>query len=197
MLRLRTAWAVALLLLCITVYAQNTDAPDLRSRAEGLLQHVRDAVREGELGEATARAEALLLGLREAAPLRVRRALLVAGPPTGLGVYEPLPGGIVRDRQAFLYVEVEGFHRRPTTGDASVVSLTVSGDFFLEDGTPLGNRPLGTHTYVTHTPHGLTYFGPQLQLSARAPAGTYQVEVQVRDDVSGKTANARVRLLLP
>lgn len=197
MLRPRTLWAAGALLLGVTSYAQGISAPTLHRRLDGLLQRVQDSVREGALAEATARADALLLGLQEAAPLRVRRALLVARPPTGLGVYEPLQGEVVRDRQAFLYVEVEGFHRRPTAGDASAVSLTVSGDFFLEDGTPLGTRPLGTHAYVTHTPHALTYFGPQLQLSERAPAGTYHVDVQVRDDVSGKTASARVRLLLP
>lgn len=197
MARPRATLSAGLLVLCATAYAQGVGAPTLRSRLEGLLLRVQESVREGALAEATTRAEALLLDLQEEAPLRVRRALVVARPPTGLGVYEPLPEGLVQGRQAFLYVEVEGFHRRQVAGGASAVSLTVRGDFFLDDGSPLGSRTLGTHAYVTHTPHGLTYFGPQLQLSERAPAGTYHVDVQVHDDVSGKTASARVRLRLP
>ncbi|MFZ9888109.1 MAG: hypothetical protein ACO3JL_11455 [Myxococcota bacterium] len=195
----RALWVpgLASLLLCATGLSQSAPAPTSLARVEGLLRQVQQALQDGALARATTSAEDLLIALREEAPLRVRRALLVARPPTGLGVYEVLPGDVVRGREAYLYVEVEGFHRRPRADGSSEVSLTVTGDFFLDDGSPLGSRALGTHTYVTHTPHALTFFSPQLQLSERAPAGVYRVDVRVRDDVSGKTTSARVRLLLP
>lgn len=141
--------------------------------------------------------ERALLAVRAEAPLLVRKAVVVNAPPEGLGVYAPAVEGRVRDRQIWLYVEVESFGRRSLGPDTWEVELSVSGDFALEDGTPIGTMSLGKHAYRTHTPHAVTFFGPNMKLSDKAPAGGYLIDLTVTDAVTKKQAKKKVRFVIP
>lgn len=141
--------------------------------------------------------ERALLEVRAEAPLVIRKAVVVDAPPEGLGVYTEAVEGRVRDRQIWLYVEVESFGRRSLGPDTSEVELSVSGSFSLEDGTSIGTMSLGQHAYRTHTPHAVTFFGPQLKLSDKAPAGAYLIDLTVTDAVTKKQAKKKVRFVIP
>lgn len=146
--------------------------------------------------------EAALLAARTLAPLRVRKAVVVATPPTALGVYRPADGGRLTKRQLKLYVEVDNFHHAPLQTDAGTeplyeVHLDVNGIFFLEDGEELGQKSLGTHRFETRSPTGRTWLGLDVQLGDAVPPGTYQVEIEVTDRATEKKSSRRVAFKIP
>jgi hypothetical protein len=129
---------------------------------------------------------------RAAAKLEVRRVEVVGRPHTGLGLFEPLPGGEVPARHVQLYVEVANFAFAAESDGHSAAALEVEGDFYFEDGTPLGTQSLGTHRYRTRTPRGLTSFGLDVKLSEKTPPGEYRIDLIVRDTIGKKEARAPV-----
>lgn len=167
------------------------------AKARALLDAARVALESKDLAKSADALEEAALLVREAAPLVIPKAVVVSAPPEGLGVYQEAPGGRVRDRHVWLYVEVAGFGRRALHPRTSEVELSVSGAFSLEDGTPIGTMSLGKHAYRTHTPHALTFFGPNVKLSDKAPAGAYLIDLTVTDAVTKKEASTRVRFVIP
>lgn len=175
--------------------APSADAPLAKARA--LIEAALASLAKKELrATADALEEAARL-VRKDAPLSIEKAVVVTRPPEGLGVYDEAVGGRVRDRQVWLYVEVASFGRRSLGTGVSEVELRVSGDFSLADGTSIGTMSLGKHAYRTHTPHALTFFGPNLKLSDKAPPGAYLIDLTVTDAVTNKEAHERVRFVIP
>ena len=147
---------------------------------------------------------ALSEGLRVArneAPLQISRVVVVDGPHTGLGVYQTLPGGVVRERRLRLYVEVENLVARPLADGRSELSLDVTGHFsaVAAEGArePLGKKSLGAQQVQTHRASGVHSFGVDVSLGPDAPAGAYVVDVEVADRVGGKSARVPVSFALP
>lgn len=167
-----------------------------RPQVAALLGAAQKAVKKKDLAAAKTSVGEALVALREQAPLTIRQAAIVSAPPQGLGLYTPAPGGVVKDRLVWMYLEVEGFLARGV-GETRDISLTVVGDFAFEDGTALGQRELGTRRYATRTHESLDAFGLDLQLSDKAPAGAYTVQLLVTDNVSEKTARRTVTFTLP
>ena len=197
--------ARALLLASLTlglgsaVVLARSEAPVATSlaKARALVDAALAALAKNDLAKSADALEEAALHVREEGPLIIQKAVVVNAPPQGLGVYDEAPSGRVRDRQVWLYVEVAGFGRRALDPHTSEVELSVSGAFSLEDGTPIGTMSLGKHGYRTHTPHALTFFGPNLKLSDKAPAGAYLLDLTVSDAVKKQRATARVRFLIP
>ena len=138
--------------------------------------------------------EAAVKTLRQDAPLEVRKAVVVARPHTGLGIYDEV--AVVPGRLVMLYVEVANHTHRPLRDGRFQVALAVSGHFHYEDGTDLGERVLGQHRYMTHTPAGVTSFGLDLKLGEKAPAGRYDVDLEVKDTLGGKRATRKLSFVL-
>lgn len=149
---------------------------------------------KGEFAAAVAELEQALAKARAAAPLEIRKAVVVHEPHTGLGIYRPAPRNQVMDRQLRLYVEVAGFTYRTLPpdigGEQFQTRLNVTGTFFM-DGQPLGERSLGAHEFVTRTPTGITSFGVEALLGAKAPPGAYELVLRVSDAHSNKSAAYR------
>lgn len=160
--------------------------PELLAEAQAAWSK-RDAV------TTVARLSAALEQARKQAPLRIRAAL-AAEAIYGLGVYQPLPGGVLTGRRLQLYVEIENFDVEPI-GDHARVRLELSGIFALEDaGTKkeLGKKTLGEQVYETRAPVGVAYLGTDIDLGDDFAPGTYHVEVKVKDLVSSKVASQDV-----
>jgi hypothetical protein len=155
------------------------------------------ALAKSDWPRVVAHLDAALLSARENAPLSIDKLVVVRGPPAGLGVYDPAPNHEVSDREVWLYVEVANFGNRAIDPETWKVELSVSGTFSLEGSAPIGTMSLGKHEMVTRTKHGLTFFGPNVKLSPKAPAGAYVVDVEVFDEVSGKRAKRKIRFVIP
>lgn len=173
----------------------------LRAKSRALLEKNLGAAKRSNVMKRDARTvdalEAALLAARELAPLRVRKAVVVATPPTALGVYRPSDGGRLVKRQLKLYVEVDNFRHTKIQTDSGAeplyeVHLDVTGVFFLEDGQELGQKSLGTHRFETRSPTGRTWLGLDVQLGDAVPPGTYQVEIEVTDRATEKKSSRRV-----
>ncbi len=186
---------VSLTLASALAFAER--ARTLRADVRALLDGAQKALRQNDPASAADALEGAALLVREDAPLVIKKAVVVQGPPEGLGVYSEAVEGKVRDRQIWLYVEVASFGRRALGPDTWEVELSVSGDFSLEDGSSIGTLSLGKHAYRTHTPHALTFFGPNMKLSDKAPAGAYLIELTVTDAITKKQAKKRVRFVIP
>lgn len=199
----RRALAVSLLFVTLTLTSALALADEgarvsaSLTKARALIDAALAALAAHDLAKSADALEAAALEVRHDAPLVIQKAVVLTGPPEGLGVYQEAPGGRVRDRQVWLYVEVASFGRRAVSADTWEVELRVSGDFSLADGTSIGTMSLGKHAYRTHTPHALTFFGPNLKLSDKAPAGAYLIDLTVTDAVTNKQAKARVRFVIP
>lgn len=154
---------------------------------------------KGEFASAVAELEKALAKARAAAPLEIRKAVVVHKPHTGLGIYEPAPRNQVLNRELRLYVEVAGFTYRklptPAGEERFQTNLNVTGTFFM-DGAPLGERSLGSHSFVTRTPTGLTSFGVEALLGPKAPAGAYEIILRVSDANSNKSAAYRTHFVI-
>ena len=154
---------------------------------------------KGEFASAVAELEKALAKARAAAPLEIRKAIVVHEPHTGLGIYEPAPRNQVLNRELRLYVEVAGFTYRklaaPTGDEKFQTELNVTGTFFM-DGVPLGERSLGSHMFITRTPTGMTSFGVEALLGPKAPAGAYEIILRVSDANSNKSAAYRTHFVI-
>ena len=197
--RLLLLLLVALTLLGLLAPALARTEPGSSDRIIALSKAAIALVRRDDLQGAVRTLEEALFAARQRAPLEVRRAVLVQTPHTGLGLYEPATGGLVRGRLLRLYVEVANHGHRALTPDASgerhQVDLSVTGTFLFE-GEPIGARSLGQHSFTTRSPSGVTSFGLEARLSDKAPAGKYEVVLTVRDATTNREASSRVQFNL-
>lgn len=194
----RRAWLVVPLLFALLSLAALAKKVE-RVPAVELARAAIAAMNKSDWVEAVAQLEGALALARERAPLRIERAVVVHAPHTGLGVFEPAPGAVVKDGLLRLYVEVSSFgHRaveRDAMGERYEVKLDVTGAFFA-DGEPIGERNLGAHSFITHTKSGVTSFGVEAKLGDKAPPGRYEVELKVRDTTTNKRASRRASFVI-
>ncbi len=145
--------------------------------------------------------EEALAAARAQAPLMVRQAVVVQAPHKGLGLYDPVEGPIAA-RALNVYVEVASFAVVVLTPATTTVpalvraTLEVRGAFSYDEvdeqgvvtRIDLGEKPLGTQTFDTRATDRVTSFGLDVALGERAPAGTYHVDLRVKDTVAGTVA---------
>lgn len=166
------------------------------------LARAQQAVGKREWSSTIAALSQALRLARSEAPLAITQAVVVDGPHTGLGVYRPIPEAAVTGGALRLYVEVENLVARPLPDGRDELSLDVAGTFSAldDDGKPepLGRKPLGAQTVQTWRTTGVHSFGVDVGLGKDAPAGRYVVDLEVKDQVSGKSARKQVAFqLLP
>jgi hypothetical protein len=135
---------------------------------------------------------------RARAPLKVRQVAVVNAPHTGLGLYTPAVDDVVEARALQLYIEVANFTSRLVEG-AALVELEAKAEFTYLDGNesvPLGEKPLGTHRFLTRSDIGVTSFGVDVRLGETSPAGVYRARVTITDPNGNKSGSKDVRFVL-
>jgi hypothetical protein len=115
--------------------------------------------------------------------------------PQGLGMYTPAPDGRVRGGPLLLYAEVRNFATRSTLrGD--LVDIGIDASFFYEDGELIATRQgIGDHRFTSRTVQDVTFLVVELSMRGLPPQ-PYQVELMLRDRISGKAGQARTRFVV-
>lgn len=177
---------VALALVGAGAFAKGA-ALDRAALSRGL-QAAKAAIDRGAPAEALKALSPVVDTLRAAAPLTIRRVVVVDEPPKGHLKFTPSAGGVVKGRTVLLYVEVEHAKTRPTDGGLREVALEVKGAFRFE-GEDIGERTLGVHLDAWREEPGVIAFGLDFALSEKAPAGRYTLTLHIGDVVGGTHAS--------
>ena len=171
-------------------------APDSQTVAD-IATSAAKAARSGDFRSAVEQLQEALQRARGQAALQVRRAVVIQTPPEGLGRYVPAPRGEVKGHQLNLYVEVANFGHKSVGPEAWNVSLKVTGYLRYADGEKKARQDLGRHQYTTRTRSGVTYLVLSLALSEKTPKADYVMELEVRDEIAGKTGRGSVKFVVP
>jgi hypothetical protein len=165
----------------------------------GGLDAAKAAAKAGRLDDALRALDEVRRTLSVARGLRVEVAEVTQGPHRGLGVWEPVPDGLVPGRTLHLTLEVDGVTPLLEADGRFRHELDVKARFVVvgEGGEePLGERQLGRHSVVSRRAQPLHVVGAEVGLGTKAPAGAYAADVVVRDVASGHEVVRRVRFRL-
>jgi|GEM_PF-2050275 len=195
-------WILTTMVLLSTsslVFSQTKpSAADKRASTKAAAQHAQraqQALQSNNVDDAMRALQDAQLVLQPHAALKVPKVVVVHGTPKGFGNYHPAQGGVLSSRLLRLYVEVEDFTWQsslPSQAELQQARLDVTGVFFEQDGQEIGAKPLGMRVLKTRSPHRRTYFGLEVKLGEKIPAGRYAIEVQVKDLANNTTAMKRV-----
>lgn len=169
------------------------------SSAIANLDTARRAALDGRFDDALRAVDAVRRDLALARGLVIEVAAATLGPHRGLGVWEPVPGGLVPGRTLHLTLEVDGVTPRPEPDGRFRHELDVSARFIVRgDGGEevLGDKPLGRHSVVSRRALPLQVVGAEMGLGDKAPPGDYAADVTLVDVASGRTATRRVTFRL-
>lgn len=167
-----------------------TPAADDVGKLRRAIKRADEAVTRGDDKAAVNELQSALRLARERAPLELSRLTVVNRVPEGLGMISPASGGRVFGPTLRLYAEVRNFATRPTERGHEVY-LATDAAFYYADGELITRaQNIGEHRFFASTIHDVTFM--VVELTARGlPPQPYQVELIVRDQISGKTARAR------
>jgi len=163
------------------------------------LDAARRAALDGRLDQALVAVDAVRRELAVARGPTIDVAAVTLGPHRGLGVWEPVPGGVVPGRTLHLTLEVDGVTPKAASDGRFRHELDVTARFVaLADGGEevLGDKPLGRHSVVSRRAQPLQVVGAEMGLGDKAPAGDYAADVTVVDVASGRSASRRVMFRL-
>lgn len=163
------------------------------------LDTARSAALDGRFDDALRAVDAVRRELALARGLVIEAAAATLGPHRGLGVWEPVPGGVVPGRTLHLTLEVDGVTPKAERDGRFRHELDVTARFIVlaEGGEEvLGDKPLGRHSVVSRRMLPLQVVGAEMALGDKAPPGDYAADVTVVDVASGRTATRRVMFRL-
>jgi hypothetical protein len=178
-------------LVAITVQAAPPASPAVMAN----LDAARAAALDGRFDDALRAVDAVRRDLALARGLVIETVAATLGPHRGLGVWEPVPGGLVPGRTLHLTLEVDGVTPKAERDGRFRHELDVTARFIvLTDGHEevLGDKPLGRHSVVSRRALPLQVVGAEMALGDKAPPGDYAADVTVVDVASGRTATRRV-----
>lgn len=136
------------------------------------------------------RAEAAVVAAWSKAPLGIRRAVFVASPPEGFGIYEPRSSNRFRPGETLLvYAEPIGFGWKSIGGDRVEFGFDV--DFVVKerDGTIVGGKDKFARL-VLQSRNRNREFMLKLSLNLTgAPPGDYVLQFRLRDIASDKSTS--------
>jgi hypothetical protein len=184
--------------LLIGLGAAAAAAPAASPSLEGVLQEALAAARAGRPAELVAALDRARLQASLARGLSIDVATATLGPHRGLGVWEPLPGGVVPGRALHLYLEVDGVTPAPERDGRFRHELAVTARFVVvgkAGDEVLGEKALGRHSVVARRALPLQAVGAEMVLGA-APAGDYAADVTVTDVATNASATRRVAFAL-
>ena len=160
--------------------------PSEQEQIEKRIAKGGDALRRRQFNDAIDHLEAALALVRDRAPLRARRFLLVKDDATAFGQYAPRGSNVFRPGEEMLfYLEPENytFRRR---GDLFEASLRVDVNLLLPDGTVIyGKRNFFEQVFSARSKIHDLYLNLSLEVSG-LEEGVYRVEYVVKDGFSDK-----------
>jgi hypothetical protein len=189
------AWALVVVVLGLPLVVVAAPETFDRASAVRVLDAAKGELQKGQLVQALDTLTGLAKSLRQHAPLRVPRVVVVEKPAGGLGKFTPASNGLVAERTVQLYVEIENARGRVLVDGQSEVALEISGAFRYE-GEEIGERALGVHQDVWREVPPILAVGLDFALAEKAPPGVYTLTVKVTDTVSSTTARAETRFTL-
>ncbi len=142
--------------------------------------------RDGKFIEAMAALDEAANALWEKAPLSFRRALWVAEPPGGFGLFNPREDNVFdAGAEMIAYVEPVGFGWRKS-GDVWVTDLVADLVVKSKEGEVLASQPDFNQLQITSRVRNREFMARFTYTFTGIPAGEYVVETVLRDKVSGK-----------
>jgi hypothetical protein len=181
---------VALLLLLGALGAPAE--PSLAAEVEQLGR----AVSSSDWSAAATRARALEARLSALAPLELGDAQVLVEPAAGLGIYTPLPGGVARQAELYLYAQVRNHGLRQLAGgwELHLVSDLVVLD---EEGNELArDEGFGESRFVARAPPRDTFVSIALRVTG-LPSGSYRVRLVMHDRVGKKSQSVEIPFRMP
>ena len=131
------------------------------------------------------------------APLEVLDGQALSTPPAGLGLYDPLPNGVVRSEEIYLYAQVRNHTRRSLPGGwyelhlvSDLVMLDASGNEIARD------TAFGESRFTARAEHRDTFIAIALRVKG-LPAGAYRVRLVVHDEPSGRVGQTEIPFSMP
>lgn len=144
---------------------------------------------QGKYAEALAVLDEAAAALSEKVPLTMRRALWVAAPPTGFGMYVPRENNVFASGvKMMIYGEPVGFGWRKN-GDIWQTDVAIDVVVKDKDGKALQRAQDFTNLRVGSRIRNREMMAQLTYSFTDIPAGEYIVESIMRDKVSGKTGS--------
>lgn len=151
---------------------------------------------QGKYIEAVAALDEAAAALWEKAPLSMRRALWVAAPPTGFGMYNARENNVFASgAKMIIYAEPVGFGWR-RNGDIWQTDVAIDVVVKGKDGTVLQRAPDFTNLRVSSRIRNREMMAQLTYSFTDIPAGEYIVESIMRDKVSGKSGSFSLPLVV-
>ncbi len=173
-----------LALLCALGSARAGEIVDLARSAEALLQ-------SGQNVEAIDTLRRALRIANDQSPLALRKAVFVAEPPQGFGIYKERPNNVFRQGEPLVaYVEPIGIGWTKGDGGTFHSLLTVDFEIRSPSGEILaGKRDFGRFEFTSREQNTEIMTHLTLNLTG-ARAGKYVFGVLYHDKTTGKSASA-------
>jgi hypothetical protein len=176
---MRRALFGMLLAAAFAVPAAAAELVDKATEAETLAD-------QGKYIEAIAALDAATDALWEKAPLTFRRALWVAGPPTGFGAYNPRETNVyAAGDQMIVYSEPVGFGWAKS-GDIYQTDLAVDLTIKSKDGEVLLNQEDFQKLVIASRLRNREFMATLTLTLTGIHPGEYTADTTLRDQVSGK-----------
>jgi hypothetical protein len=142
--------------------------------------------RDGKFIEAMAALDEAANAIWEKSPLTFRRALWVAEPPGGFGLYNPREDNVFDSgAEMIAYVEPVGFGWQKS-GDVWVTDLVADLVVKSKDGEVLASQADFNQLQITSRVRNREFMARFTYTFTGIQAGEYLVETVLRDKVSGK-----------
>jgi hypothetical protein len=180
--------SVSLLSLVLSAGASSRLAQDVAQ--------LRTQVLAGNWVRAAELARSVEARVAQRAPLEVTDGQVIIGPPAGLGMYEPVPGGIVKQDELFLYAQVRNHVLRQSTRGfelhlvSDLIVIDAKGEELARDQAFAESR------YTARVPHRDTFVVIALR-SRGLPSGHYRMRVVVTDRIGGSSGQVDIPLQIP
>jgi hypothetical protein len=132
-----------------------------------------------------------------AAPLEVFDGQALSAPPEGLGIFDPLPSGIARNEEIFLYAQVRNHTPRPLAGGWFELHLVSDLIVLDADGNELArDMAFGESKFTARAEHRDTFVAIALRVKG-LPKGSYRVRLVVHDQASGRAGQVEISFSMP
>lgn len=173
-----------------------------------LLEQARQSLAQGQDRQALGQIEGAALALWQRLPLELARAILVAEPAKGYGIYQPRKDNVYlvasperpvfpgKGQPMYLYLEPVGYHLEALPGGRAQISLAMDVDLFDAQGKSLFSKKdfMRTQT-VSHHFNREFFLNVTVNLKG-APPGVYQLRLTLKDLVGKQQAVATLPVKL-
>ncbi|MBI5507795.1 MAG: hypothetical protein HY903_03470 [Deltaproteobacteria bacterium] len=161
------------------------------------LAAVKKTLASGDRLAAAGAARDLERAVAVRAPLEVFDGRALIAPAFGLGMYDPVQGGVVRGDELFLYAQVRNHTTRALAGGWYEVQL--ESDLIVLDaaGAELARDiGFGESRFTARAVHRDTFVNVALRTKGLA-TGSYRVRLVVHDKATSRTGEVEIPFAIP